>query len=103
MWCHEKERIADRFRMGDHESPLAQIVQNKARENDKSPCQANGHFTEMAHVSVKRFAAGYGEKYTTDHKQCEPRLMEQHADAVDRVQRVKDCEIIADMEKADKS
>ncbi len=46
---------------------LTEVVQHQTRQHEQQPRETNRLLAEVAHVRVKRFAAGQREKHRTQH------------------------------------
>ena len=61
---------------------LAEIVQDQRGEHDREPCEANGKFSEVTHVGVKRLAARYRQNHGAERDEGGPRLAKEQRDPV---------------------
>jgi len=55
--------VANRFRVGQHQCPLPEIVQDQRGQHEAEPVHADRCPTEMSHIGIKRFGASQGKKH----------------------------------------
>ena len=59
---HQKERVLDRFRIGNDQRALPQIIQRQRRQYEKQPGRLDRSFAEMPEIGIERLRAGDGEE-----------------------------------------
>src|SRR4029077_11552687 len=96
------ERILDRRRVSQYFGALAEIVDQKRREDETKPCSLNGLAPEVAEIRIKGLAAGNHEEYGAKRDQANCTVMDKEVDAVERIDSSQNGGIVANVQTAGK-
>jgi hypothetical protein len=55
FWEKQKERVVDRFRIGQHQRALSEIVDGQRRQHDYEPGKPDRAASEVTKIGIKRF------------------------------------------------
>ncbi len=65
-----KERVLDRGLVAEEQRALSKIIEDEGGQHQREPCEPDREPAEMAHISVKRLAAGDREGHRTKHDEA---------------------------------
>ena len=85
--------VGNRLRPGQDQGALAEIVEHQGRQHKKEPGLPDRLGAEMPHVGVERFRAGHRKNHGPHGHQCQPTVLEQKAQAMQRVDRSENARI----------
>ena len=85
--CHPIKRILDGVGMDQQQCALAKIIEQKRRQDDDKPGQANRLFTKVTHICIECFATSHDEKDRTEDQEAVPTILHKKVDAIEWVNR----------------
>ncbi|MCY1171710.1 hypothetical protein D9M73_118310 [compost metagenome] len=110
LGCHDEEpvlvherfaRRRRRFKRVQGISPLAQIIEDEAREGEEEPADADRLDSEMAHVGGQRLRPGYRQEHRPEHEQARDAVRGEQHRPVMRREHAQDRRFIGDMPQAE--
>ena len=86
--------------MGQQHGALAEIVEGQRRQDEAEPGGADRRAAEMAEIGVERLGSGHGQEHRAEREQPGRAVVDQEAEAMERVDRADDAGIVQDVHQA---
>ena len=91
--------VFDRFRRGQQQRTLAEIIERESRESHAEPRGLDRAFAEMAEIGVERLATGHGEEDGAKRCKPNPSMIGQEHHAMGRIEGGEHAGVLGDMRK----
>ena len=98
----QEERVLQPLGMGQQHGALAEIVEGERRQDEAEPGGADRRAAEMAEIGIERLGPGHRQEHRAQRKQPGRAVVDQEAEAMDRVDRADDAWIVQDVHQAAK-